>query len=237
VRLDRLTNKTREALVQAQSLAAGLGNPELTTEHLLLELLGQEGGVAPALLQKAGVDPGALGAEIRRRVDGLPRVQGGAEAALSRALREVLGQAWKETEKLKDEYTSAEHVLLAALAQKDELAKILSRAGLDRDRLLSALREVRGAQRVTDQDPEGKFQALDKYTRDITQLARAGKIDPVVGREEEIRRVMQVLARRTKNNPVLIGEPGVGKTAIVEGIGHRVVNGREERIVIFTRIQ
>jgi ATP-dependent Clp protease ATP-binding subunit ClpB len=225
VRLDRLTNKTREALVQSQSLAAERGNPELMTEHLLLELLGQQEGVAPALLHKAGVDPGALAGEIRRRVDTLPRVQGGAEAALSRGLREVLTRAWKETERLKDEYTSAEHVFLAALGQKDELSKALGRAGLDRDKLLSALREVRGTQRVTDQDPEGKFQALDKYTRDITELARSGKIDPVVGREEEIRRVMQVLARRTKNNPVLIGEPGVGKTAIVEGIGHRVVNG------------
>ena len=225
MRLDRLTNKTREALVQGQNLAAELGNPELATEHLLLALLSQAEGVAPALLRKAGVDPARLAAELERRVQALPRVKGGAEAALSRSLREVLTRAWQETEKLKDEYTSAEHVLLAALGQKGELGTALGRSGLDRDKLLGALQEVRGSQRITDQDPEGKFQALEKYTRDITELARSGKIDPVVGREEEIRRVLQVLARRTKNNPVLIGEPGVGKTAIVEGIGHRVVNG------------
>ena len=152
-------------------------------------------------------------------------MQGGAEPALGRRMRDVLTQTWKETEELKDEYSSAEHVLLAVIAQKDELSKLLKEHNIDRERLLKAIREVRGAQRVTDPDAEGKFQSLEKYTRDITALAAAGKIDPVIGRDEEIRRVIQVLARRTKNNPVLIGDPGVGKTAIVEGIGQRIAQG------------
>jgi ATP-dependent Clp protease ATP-binding subunit ClpB len=225
MRLDRLTNRTREALMSAQNLATEKGNAELTPEHLLLTLLDQPEGVAAPLLEKAGTDVGALREALSARVQALPRVQGGAEPGLSRALRELLDKSWKETEKLKDEYTSAEHVLLAALAQGGDAARLLKQQGPGRDELLGALREVRGTQRVTDPEPEGKFQALEKYTRDITVLAREGKIDPVVGREEEIRRVIQVLARRTKNNPVLIGEPGVGKTAIVEGIGHRVANG------------
>ncbi|MET0385275.1 MAG: ATP-dependent chaperone ClpB [Polyangiales bacterium] len=224
MRLERLTNKTREAWQTALNAATERGNPELLPEHMLIALLEQTDGVAPAITSKAGAKDG-LKAAIAKRVDGFPRAQGGAEPTLSRRLREVLTQTWKETVDLKDEYSSAEHILLAAIAQKDELAKLLKEHGLDRDSLMRAIREVRGAQRVTDPDAEGKFQSLEKYTRDITAMATAGKIDPVIGRDEEIRRVIQVLARRTKNNPVLIGEPGVGKTAIVEGIGHRIAQG------------
>jgi ATP-dependent Clp protease ATP-binding subunit ClpB len=224
MRLERLTNKTREALQSAQNAATQRGNPELLPEHLLVAMLEQSDGVAPAIIAKAGGSD-SIKSAIGRRIDALPRAQGGAEPTLSRRLREVLTQAWKETEDLKDEYSSAEHVLLALVSQKDELAKLLKEHSIDRDSLLKAIREVRGAQRVTDPDAEGKFQSLEKYTRDITAMAAAGKIDPVIGRDEEIRRVIQVLARRTKNNPVLIGEPGVGKTAIVEGIGQRISKG------------
>src|SRR5262245_13294445 len=225
MRLDRLTNKTREALQAAQNGATQRGNPELLPEHFLVALLEQADGVAPALLSKAGVDVGATKNALRRRLEALPRVQGGAEPALSRRLRDLLTQTWKETQDLKDEYSSAEHVLLAALDQNDDITKLVKESGLNQDKLLGAIKDVRGAQRVTDADAEGKFQSLEKYTRDITALAAANKIDPVIGRDEEIRRVIQVLARRTKNNPVLIGEPGVGKTAIVEGIGQRIAQG------------
>src|ERR1700712_2341290 len=224
MRLDRLTNKTREALQAAQNSAAQRGNPELMPEHMLLALLDQSDGVAPAVLAKAG-GKDTLKAALQKRIEGLPRVQGGSEPSLSRRLRELLTQTWKETEELKDEYSSAEHFLLALVNQKDELAKLLKEQGIDRDSLQKAIREVRGAQRVTDPDAEGKFQSLEKYTRDVTAAAAAGKIDPVIGRDEEIRRGIQVLARRTKNNPVIIGEPGVGKTAIVEGIAHRIAKG------------
>ncbi|MGD8862373.1 MAG: Clp protease N-terminal domain-containing protein, partial [Myxococcales bacterium] len=224
MRLDRLTNKTREALQEAQNLCNEHGNPELMPEHFLLALAEQQGGVVRPIFQKAGLDANAIGAELKARVQDLPKVSGGAEPALSRRLREVLTRTWKETEQLKDEYSSGEHVLLAIL-DTDELGKWLKQMGLDKKTLQQALQQVRGAQRVTDPDPEGKYEALEKYTRDITDAARAGKVDPVIGRDEEIRRVMQVLARRTKNNPVLIGEPGVGKTAIVEGIGMRIVQG------------
>ena len=224
MRTDRLTTKTREALAAAQQIAAEMGNPELLPEHALLALLLQEGGVAVPVVQKAGANARSLTDALQARLRGLPKVKGGNEPALSRRTSGLLTEAWKETEGLKDEYTSAEHVLLAAL-KDEELAKLMQAQGLSREKLLGALREVRGTQRVTDPEPEAKFQALEKYTKDLTQLAKAGKIDPVIGRDEEIRRVMQVLARRTKNNPVLIGEPGVGKTAIVEGIAHRIAQG------------
>jgi ATP-dependent Clp protease ATP-binding subunit ClpB len=225
MRLDRLTHKTRDALQVAQNDAIARGNPELLPEHFALALLEQDGGVARPVLEKAGVDARAFAAELKKKTESMTKVQGGAEPSLSRRLRELLTRAWKETEDLKDEYTSAEHVLLALLATKDDIAKLLEQRGLSRSKLLAALQQVRGSQRVTDPEPEAKYEALDKYTRDLTALARSGKIDPVIGRDEEIRRVMQVLARRTKNNPVLIGEPGVGKTAIVEGIAHRIVQG------------
>ncbi len=224
MRLDRLTTKTREALAAAQQNAAARGNPEIYPEHFLLELLGQSDGLAPAILEKADADLQGLIRAMGAVLDRMPKVAGGAEAGLSSRLRDLLTKSWKETEALKDEYTSAEHVLLAAYSDS-QLKKTLEAQGVDRTKLLQAVQQVRGSQRVTDPDPEGKFQALEKYTRDLTEAARQGKTDPVIGRDEEIRRVMQVLSRRTKNNPVLIGEPGVGKTAIAEGIAHRIVQG------------
>jgi ATP-dependent Clp protease ATP-binding subunit ClpB len=231
MRLDRLTTKAREAMMAAQQIAAEMGNPELYPEHLVLALLVQEGGLARPIVEKAlasggGADAKALLEGVNKRLAAMPKVKGGGEPAMSRRSSKVLTDAWAETEALKDEYTSVEHVLLAVTKQKDDdLEKLFRGAGLTRDKLLASLREVRGTQRVTDQEPEAKFQALEKYTRDLTKMAKSGKIDPVVGRDEEIRRVMQVLARRTKNNPVLIGEPGVGKTAIVEGIAQRITAG------------
>ncbi len=225
MRLDRLTTKTREALVAAEQRAAKNGNPELSPEHFLLSLLEQDGGVAAAIVQKAGADPRELARAMESRLGGLPKVTGGAEPSISRRLRQLLTDAWTETEKLKDEYSSAEHVLLALLRGNDDARRPFVDAKVTPDALASAVQKVRGSQRITDPEPEGKYQALEKYTRDLTADARTGKIDPVIGRDEEIRRTMQVLSRRTKNNPVLIGEPGVGKTAIVEGIAQRIAQG------------
>jgi ATP-dependent Clp protease ATP-binding subunit ClpB len=225
MRVDRLTTKTREALMAAQQQATERGNPELYPEHFLSALLEQSEGVAAPIVQKAGVEPGRLAQSLKENLNRLPTVEGGSEPALSRRLKDVLTEAWKETQSLEDEYTSAEHVLLATHKSDKELRKLLESMGLDRNKLQDAIKQVRGSQKVTDPDPEGKYQALEKYTKDFTGLAREGKLDPVIGRDEEIRRVMQVLSRRTKNNPVLIGEPGVGKTAIVEGIAQRIAHG------------
>jgi len=222
MRLDRLTTKTREALVASEQLATSASNPELYPEHFLLSLLGQDGGIAAPILQKAGANVQGIATQLQDKLRSMPTVQGGAEPTISRRLRAVLTNAWTETERLKDEYTSAEHVLLAIVRGKDDLASVV---GVGEDSLTEAVKAIRGNQRVDDENPEGRYQTLEKYTRDLTKDARAGKIDPVIGRDEEIRRVMQVLSRRTKNNPVLIGEPGVGKTAIVEGIAQRVASG------------
>jgi ATP-dependent Clp protease ATP-binding subunit ClpB len=225
MRLDRLTNSTREALVAAQQEAQSAGNPDLVPEHFLGALLASDSGVTAPILQKAGVDVRQLKERLVKLLSKLPKQSGGSEPSISRRLNKLLTDAWTQTEKMKDEYTSAEHVLLSAVDQDDDVAKELKQLGLTRGKLEAAIKEVRGSQRVTDQDPEGKYQSLEKYTRDITKAAKEGKIDPVIGRDEEIRRVMQVLSRRTKNNPVLIGEPGVGKTAIVEGLGQRIAKG------------
>jgi ATP-dependent Clp protease ATP-binding subunit ClpB len=225
MRPDRMTTKSREAFQEAASRASRFGNPELQPEHLLAATLDQEGGVAAPLLQKAGADVSALRDAVARKVEGFPRVSGGAEPNLSRRALEVIRRADDEAKKLKDDFVSVEHYLLAMAQHDREVGGLLEQFGLNYDKLLSALASVRGSQRITDADPEGKFQALEKYTRDLTESARKGKTDPVIGRDEEIRRVMQVLSRRTKNNPVLIGEPGVGKTAIVEGIAQRIVRG------------
>src|SRR3982751_2435868 len=224
MRMDRLTNKSQECLRAAVDAATRRGNPEIIPEHLLVAVLEQEGGVGSALVQRAGADPKALARELNERIEKLPKVSGGQEPGFGRRTVPFLNAAEDEAKKLKDDFVSVEHFLLAGRSDKDVQA-VFDRHGLAYDKLLHALAEIRGSQRVTDQDPEGKFQALEKYTRDLTAMARKGKIDPVVGRDEEIRRVMQVLARRTKNNPVLIGEPGVGKTAIVEGIAQRIVAG------------
>ncbi|MGK4008463.1 ATP-dependent chaperone ClpB [Sorangium sp. So ce1036] len=225
MRIERMTTKAQEAIREAVDFASRRGNPELYPEHLVRAIVDQDGGVGAPLVQKAGIDPAALLRLLEAKIDTYPRVSGGAEPNLSRRALAALQKAEDEAKTLKDDYISTEHVLLGALKSDKDVQSIFERLGLSHDKLLSALASVRGNQRVTDRDPEGKFQALEKYTRDLTQLARAGKIDPVIGRDEEIRRVVQVLSRRTKNNPVLIGEPGVGKTAIVEGLAHRIVGG------------
>jgi ATP-dependent Clp protease ATP-binding subunit ClpB len=220
-----MTTKSREAFQDAIERTSRFGNPEVQPEHLLAAMLAQEGGVAAPLLQKAGADISALTAAVDKRINGFPRVTGGAEPGLSRRVLEVIRKADDEAKTLKDDFVSVEHYVLAASKHDREIGALLAEQGLGHERILSALASVRGSQRITDRDPEGKFQALEKYCRDLTEAARKGKTDPVVGRDEEIRRVMQVLSRRTKNNPVLIGEPGVGKTAIVEGIAARIVRG------------
>src|SRR2546422_1978058 len=222
---DRLTEKTQEAIQQAQALAQEAQQQEITPEHLLLALLQQADGTVPPILQQIGVDPTRVAAELKAQLDRLPKVYG-AEPYLGSRLRRLLDAAWNEMERLKDEYLSTEHILLAIVDEANsEGARLLQRAGVSREKILQALTQVRGSSRVTDASPESKFQALEKYTRDLTALAREGKLDPVIGREQEIRRVIQVLSRRTKNNPVLIGEAGVGKTAIVEGLAQRIAQG------------
>ena len=225
LRPDKLTIKSQEALQEAQRLAEERQSQEVTPEHLLAALVRQTDGVIIPLLQRAGVQPAALEKRIAQELDRLPKVSGGQTYASAR-LTKMLDRAWQEAQSLKDEYLSTEHLLLAAAEEKDgAIARILLENGLTRDVILAVLQSVRGSQRVTDQEPEGKYQALERYCRDLTAAARAGKLDPVIGRDNEIRRVMQVLSRRTKNNPVLIGEPGVGKTAIAEGLARRVIEG------------
>jgi ATP-dependent Clp protease ATP-binding subunit ClpB len=226
MRPDRLTTKSQEAVSEAVSLAARRGNPEVQPEHMFAAMLNQEEGVARPLLTKAGANVSQIDEQLRAKLEAFPRVSGGAEPGLSRRALEVFRKAEDESRTLKDDFVSVEHFLLAMAHVDKDIQGTLERCGgLNYEKLLSALASVRGNQRVVDRDPEGKFQALDKYCRDLTDAARKGKIDPVVGRDEEIRRVMQVLSRRTKNNPVIIGEPGVGKTAIVEGIAQRIVRG------------
>ena len=222
--LDRLTIKAQEAVAGAQQLAQRMDHPELTPLHLLMTLVGEADGVVRPLLQKIGSNPTQLHTMIEGELQRLPRATG-TQMGMSRALNDVLMQAEKEAGRLKDEYVSTEHLMLALAVVKSDAKELLSLNGVDHGEILNALKEVRGNQRVTDQNPEDKYQALQRYGRDLVELARLGKIDPVIGRDEEIRRTMQVLARRTKNNPVLIGEPGVGKTAIVEGMAIRMLNG------------
>ena len=225
MRPEKFTIKLREALNGTLELATKNDNPEMTCEHFLQVLLEQPEGLAKPLLEKLGVAIPALEGRLRDAVAGFPCVRGAAQPHLSRELTKVLDAAEGEMSKLKDEFVSVEHFLLALLASNSSASKILKDSGVTQERLMSALASVRGNQRVTDADPEGKYQTLEKYGRDLTALAKKGKIDPVIGRDEEIRRTMQVLSRRTKNNPVLIGEPGVGKTAIVEGLARRIVSG------------
>ena len=224
---DRFTIKTQEAIQAAQQLAEDRRNPQLAPEHLLAVLLEQEGGVVAPVLSKLGVDPLSLREPVNRALDALPTLGAGSEQAAgpSNELAGVLRAAGKEASELGDEYVSTEHVLLALAEAKTPAGDALRGAGADRESLLKAIDEVRGPHRVTDQSPEDKYQALEKFGRDLTEAAEQGKLDPVIGRDDEIRRVIQVLSRRTKNNPVLIGEPGVGKTAIVEGLAQRIVSG------------
>src|SRR5262245_46455998 len=217
MRLDQFTLKAQEALGTAQTEAEKRDHPEVTTEHLLHSLLVQEGGVVPAALAKLGANVSGLQSDMTRVLSSLPQTQGAA-THLSPRLDGVLKAALREAEALKDEYVSTEHLLLALIEARTPAAEALKRHGVTRDGLLKVLREIRGNQRVTDPNAEERYQALERYGRDLTDLARRGKLDPVIGRDDEVRRVVQVLSRRTKNNPVLIGEPGVGKTAIVEGL-------------------
>ena len=224
---NKLTVKAQEAVVDSQNLAREAGNPEVTPEHLLVALLRQEGGIVAPILNKLGVNPATIEAETASEIAKFSRVAGAsAEPLISSTLRKVFDGAFKAADDFKDEYVSTEHLLLAIAKTKEATAaKTLAGHGVTPDAILKALQSVRGTQRVTDQNPEDKYQALERYARDLTQLARRGKLDPVIGRDEEIRRVIQVLSRRTKNNPVLIGEPGVGKTAIVEGLARRIFEG------------
>ncbi|MGH9043997.1 MAG: Clp protease N-terminal domain-containing protein, partial [Acidimicrobiales bacterium] len=211
----RWTEKTKEAFNAATALAAEASNPELVPEHLIAALLGDPTSLAHPILAKLGVSVDELRSHIERALEGLPRAVGGSAPSLGRAARDALAEADRVRATLSDDYLSVEHLLVA-------LAKDL---GSDRDSMLNALRDIRGAHRVTSPNPEETFQALERYGRDLTEAARRGRLDPVIGRDEEIARVIQVLSRRTKNNPVLIGEPGVGKTAIVEGLANRIVEG------------
>jgi ATP-dependent Clp protease ATP-binding subunit ClpB len=226
MQLDKLTQKSQEALQDAQRIAREHSHQEMDGEHLLLALLGQAESLMPELLARIGVPPATLQPDLEKELARRHKIQGGNDPYAGRDLQKALDAAQSEANKLKDDYISTEHLLLGLLDEASpSLKKIFAAHGLKRDAVLKALAELRGNQRVTDQQPEGKFQALEKYGRDLTALARQGKIDPVIGRDEEIRRVMQVLTRRTKNNPVLIGEPGVGKTAIAEGLARRIVSG------------
>jgi ATP-dependent Clp protease ATP-binding subunit ClpB len=220
--LEKLTIKAREAVIEALSAAERNGAPEIYTEHLLLELVRQADGVVPAVLKRVGVDPDAVARGCERALAGKPKVSGGHRPTEHTDLRAVLHGGFDQARQMGDEYVSSEHLLLAMYASGGESGRMLAELGADEGAVLAALRDVRGNARVTDPDPEGKYEVLAKYTRDLTELAERGKLDPVIGRDEEVRRVMQVLQRRTKNNPVLIGEPGVGKTAIAEGIAQRV---------------
>jgi ATP-dependent Clp protease ATP-binding subunit ClpB len=223
--LNKYTEKAQEALVAAQGLADREGHPEITPEHLLLTLLEQRDGIVPSIVRKMNADPAALAAAVRAEIGRSPKTHGGAQAGLSARTRQVIAAAEDEAARLKDEYVSTEHLFVAIAAEgaKSPGSRLLQSRGMTSDAVLQALTAVRGSQRVTSQNPEATYEALARYGRDLTELAKKGKLDPVIGRDEEIRRVIQVLSRRTKNNPVLIGEPGVGKTAIAEGLARRIV--------------
>jgi ATP-dependent Clp protease ATP-binding subunit ClpB len=236
-RQKRYTVRVSEALQEAFQAASTRGNPECTPAHLLLALMQQSDGIAPRLLAKVGVSTPQLEAELRQALDRLPTAEGGSEAQPSRSLREVLDHAHKLAPQFQDEYVSVEHLLLALVGTAGSSAhEILLAHGITKEQMLAAIQELRGSHRVTDDSPEAKYEALKNYGRDLTELAAAGKLDPVIGRDEEIRRVMQVLTRRTKNNPVLIGEPGVGKTAIAEGLARRIADGDVPEILKRRRI-
>jgi ATP-dependent Clp protease ATP-binding subunit ClpB len=237
LRYDKLTVKAQEALQAAQEMGARGSQQQIEPLHLLWALVGQGDGVVPPLLEKLGVSPTRLAGEIEKQVARLPKVSGISQQHLSNASNEVLQKAFDEAQALKDEYVSTEHILLAiAGAGNDPAAQLLTREGATRDAILQAMTAIRGSHRVTSENPESQYRALEQYARDLTDLARRGKLDPVIGRDEEIRRVMQILARRTKNNPVLIGEPGVGKTAIVEGLAQRIASGDVPEILKTKRL-
>jgi len=222
--LDKYTQKSQEAILAAQGLAQEYQHQNIEPIHLLLALVQQEDGIVPAIVTKVSGGTQALQDELIKELTKQPKIQGGnVEVGLSRSTTEVLSAAERYAKGMKDEYVSTEHILLGLMDSSE--SKRLGQFGLTKESILAALKEVRGAQRVTSQNPEGNYQSLEKYGRDLTAMARQGKLDPVIGRDEEIRRTIQILSRRTKNNPALIGEPGVGKTAIVEGLASRIING------------
>lgn len=229
MRFDRFTIKAQEAVQDAQQIAESKAHQQIDTLHLLAALLQQEQGIVTPILQKLGADKDSIYIKVMSSLDRLPQVRGATplgQIYITPQLKDVFDIAWNEAMRLKDEYISTEHILIALTDKKaNATAQILNEAGVNKNNIFSALKEIRGTQRVTDQNPEEKYQALTRYCRDLVEQARKGKLDPVIGRDDEIRRVIQVLSRRTKNNPVLIGEPGVGKTAIVEGLAQRIVNG------------
>ena len=228
MRLDKFTIKAQEAIVEAHVIAKNNDHQQVEPEHLLLSLLEQQEGLLGPLLKKLGTDPNSVKSKLKEVINKIPKVYGGGkgQAYISPRTEKVLDEAFNEAMRLKDDYVSTELILLAIADERGgSAATLLNQTGVTKDRILKALLEIRGSQRVTDQNPEEKYQALERYSKDLTDLARQGKLDPVIGRDNEIRRVIQVLSRRTKNNPVLIGEPGVGKTAIVEGLAQRIVKG------------
>ncbi len=226
LRFDKMTVKAQEAVQESQEVAARRENQSIEPLHLLVALVEQKDGVVPPLLARLGIRSELLMPDVEREINRLPKVQGFGQHHMSRAMNDVLERSFDEATKFKDEYVSTEHLFLAiAAADSDPAGKLLKKHGASHEAILQALTGVRGSQRVTSQNPETTYASLEKYARDLTDLARRSKLDPVIGRDEEIRRVMQILARRTKNNPVLIGEPGVGKTAIVEGLAQRIVSG------------
>src|SRR3954449_11536150 len=224
-RFDKLTIKAQEAVQRAQELASEAGNPQIEAVHLLSALLDENEGIVRPVLEKVGANVGQLETIVDAELKHLPRSSGGSPPALSSQLSKVLDAAQAEADGMKDDFVSTEHLLLALAGTPSKAHEVLQLNAITKDKVLGALRAVRGSARVTDQSPEGKFQALEKYGIDLVERACAGKLDPVIGRDQEIRRVIQVLSRRTKNNPVLIGEPGVGKTAIVEGLALRIFQG------------
>ena len=222
--LNKLTLKSQEALQQAQELAANSDHATIEPAHVLSTMLNDSEGIIPPIMNKLGANLGFLKQKLQDSIEGLPKVSGAAGASMSNDMQRVLQDAFKQATNLKDEYVSTEHLLLAMASSRSKAGEMLKDVGVTKDGILKVLTEIRGDKRVTQQNPEDAYQSLQKYARNLNEEARKGKIDPVIGREDEIRRVLQVLSRRTKNNPVLIGEPGVGKTAIVEGIAQRIVS-------------